>query len=170
MANNLNMNVPVLMLDVRERASNLKALKKELKDDKNKLFQMAVAMDNELTEKLIEIGRADNYEVCRLAFFHSLLLQDHGRQKKISPTAPLFEAINLVRTQIASDESDSNKTQRRILMDQISNHCLHQEFKNYWALLPKGEVRSVCIVLSVYVCDCACVRECVRVCVCCLPT
>ena len=54
------MNVPVLMLDVRERASNLKALKKEHKDDKAELFQMAVAMDNELTEKLVEIGRADN--------------------------------------------------------------------------------------------------------------
>jgi hypothetical protein len=41
---------------------------------------------------------------------------------------------------MASDESDSDKTQRRTLMDQISNHCLHQEFKNYWSLYPKSEV------------------------------
>ena len=140
------MNVPVLMLDVRERASNLKALKKELKDDKEELFQMALAMDNELTEKLAEVGKADNFEICRLAFFHSLLLQDHGNQKKIPHTAPLYEAINLVRVQMASDESDSDKTQRRMLMDKISNHCLHQEFKNYWSLYPKAEVdRLACV-------------------------
>jgi hypothetical protein len=36
-ASYLNMNVPVLMLDVRERAPNLKALKKELKDNKEEL-------------------------------------------------------------------------------------------------------------------------------------
>ena len=99
MANYLNMNVPVLMLDVRERASNLKALKKELKNDKEELFQMAVAMDIELTGKLLEVGRADNYEACRLAFFHGLLLQDHGSRKKIPHTAPLYEAINETRKQ-----------------------------------------------------------------------
>ena len=140
MANYLNMNVPVLMLDVRERASNLKALKKEHKDDKAELFQMAVAMDNELTEKLVEIGRADIYEACRLAFFHDLLLQEHGNQKRIPRTAPLYEAVSIVRAQMASEESDSDKTLRRLLMDQISNHCLHQEFKNYWSLYPKAEV------------------------------
>ena len=134
-ANYLNMRVPLLMLDLRERPVLQKM-------DPLKLFETAKKNDNELMDKLAEAGRTDIYELCRLSYLHSLLLQNHDSNAgiKVPDTAPLHQAISLVRTQMKSADNDDVRTQRRRLIDEVGEHCLHKEFQSYWALLPQAEI------------------------------
>ena len=136
------MKVPVLVLDIRKRdlGQYQEADGKMLTGER--LFARMKEVEEELFESIKAIGSADVYEQCRIAHFHSMLLQDPDVsstgtyvQTKSRRHTQLFEAIRKRRESNRDKESEDES--KKPLARQIAEFLTRMEYRAYWTLLPK---------------------------------
>jgi len=104
-------------------------------------LQTALAQDVALGQALAAQGKADIYEVCRLAHLHSLVLQDPDitcpADTKADADDALWEAIEKMRARMR--QADSSNSDRLQLLGIIVDHCVQREFESYWQLKSDDE-------------------------------
>ena len=133
------MKVPVLVLDIRQRED---AHYKNFDPKKNadELFEMMRLAEEDVFMKIQQRGSADVYEQCRLAHFHSWLLQDrdiilYGTKKGSQEMAirPLWQIIN---DKQKFREQESEESSKRPMAKKIAEFLVMMEYRAYWALIP----------------------------------
>lgn len=110
-------------------------------------LQTALAEDVKLGQELAAKGKADIYEVCRLAYLHSLVLQDpditspSDAKTNVDDDDPLWEAIEKTRSRMR--QADNSNSYRHELLDIIVDHCVQREFESYWQLKSNHEKEAL---------------------------
>ncbi len=149
-ANYLNMKVPLLFLDVRQDPAHPDGLGHcsptgkavSVQGGNNDLMlslEEAMRLDHELTNGLASQGKADIYEVCRIARFHSqFLAKKIDTEDKVEP-ATIWEAMEMTRKAMKSANNSEEIMRRQYMLDTIMEHCVQKEFENYWNLFSEKE-------------------------------
>ena len=141
----LNMTVPLLLLDIRQRDEQFMRVASTA--DKREQLQRLIAADNDMCDALVNENRSpDTYEMCRMAHLHSHCLQTppgHSAAGAISKDAPLWQAIIETHAQMQSAQSDGNREIHKQLLEVVSEHCLQKEFEAYWRMLPAQELKKL---------------------------
>ena len=149
----LNMKVPLLLVDLRDRPGPDKYSvpgpeedEQAMEQRENERLQEAIRLDNELTLELNRAGKADIYENCRIAYFHSRFLTSTsiGSEAEAKQSRPktIWQAIDMTRKLMQSAGSGEEAAKKQRLLDTIMDHCVQKEFENYWNLLSEEEKES----------------------------
>ena len=160
----LNMSVPVLLIDIRERKSYAKqslstpgetsgdaqssgdpnfhdGLKREKKKREiqgiRKLFVEMREKDLEFVEAMEKEGKADIYDLCRLAHFHSMLLMP--RKVESTKNMSLHAAIQNEFDASQTFTDDETVQMWEQLQSEIVEYLVDREFATYWQLKPAEE-------------------------------
>ena len=108
------------------------------------IFQKMKMSDELICNKLLAIGRADLFEISRLAFFHQHLLQaSSSAGNKGREGVKLYESI--LEEERAKVTASINYVARfkAILMNKVTDWCTQAEFKAYWALKSDEEKKEI---------------------------
>jgi hypothetical protein len=139
--------------------------------EKLRKLQEALEQDNALSADLASLpeGKADIYEVCRIAHLHSLVLQDPdilasankggiaddqaSGGAKVGGQLPVVEELAvrasdslgmaICKTRKKMERSDSSGAEKQKILDIVVEHCVHKEFQNYWQLKSRREVEEL---------------------------
>jgi hypothetical protein len=152
----LNMKVPLLLLDLRDRpvseseeveqTMSEQDRKEALEHHERERLAEAIRLDNELSIDLNRAGKADIYESCRVAYFHSRFLKStsSGSEAEVKRSRPktIWQAIDVTRKQMQNAGSGEDALKKQRLLETVMEHCVQKEFENYWNLLSEEEKES----------------------------
>ena len=155
----MHMDMPVLVLDVRNRTphkiehpnigENLvqdpneqqREFEKRLEIDAiqkvdrlKELFEELKQNDGHFQNLMHQNFKVDFLELCRLAHFHSVLFPKEDR--KTDMTQSLNVAINEAFQASLSFKSDLASKKLKALITEVTEHLVDQEYKAYWTLKP----------------------------------
>ena len=161
----INMQVPVLLLDIRKRQpytikfpsdavcsqgmsmtdsataedmSRYKSMRKV--EALEQLFREMEQRDLEFDRQMLEAGKVDIFEICRMAHFHGHLLpKEEAEVKNVS----LFEAIEAAFEKTKVFNGDEARGRWNKLMDDVVQYLISREFKAYWDLKPDEEIKEL---------------------------
>jgi len=108
------------------------------------LFDVAKQSDETYSARLMQIGRADIFETCRLAYFHSFLIQDREKTSSSARSKMrLYERIASEEETLQSATQDTSSKFRGLLLDKITDWCTQAEFRAYWELKSEAEKQEI---------------------------
>lgn len=103
------------------------------------LFEVIKRVDEAYATRLMQMGRADIYEACRLAFFHSFLIQDREKWTAGASKMLLFETVAAEEEALQSASHDTSAKFRSLILNKTTDWCTQAEFRAYWELKPDVE-------------------------------
>ena len=102
------------------------------------LFEIARRHDEAYAQRLMEAGKADIYEVCRLAYFHSLFFQKDSKPQG-NERMSLYERILAEEKDLQAASVDVAGKFMNLLQNKVAEWCTIAEFRAYWALKSQDE-------------------------------
>jgi hypothetical protein len=133
MFNLTQVNIPVLLLDVRAKETYPKDLQGQA------LLDEAVKRHTARVDIMRASGKEDLFECCRIAHFHQLLTHGaKGVDDKNQPKVELWRAIRFKKDQKASS---GQSPEHRAMLMRITDFLLEEEYKAYWGLLTQEQMR-----------------------------
>ena len=83
-------------------------------------------------QRLMAMGLADIYEICRVAFFHAALLQ--CAEEKVQWMTLYERIVDEEKAMQSTGTADLATKFRDTLLHKVSDWCTQAEFKAYWEL------------------------------------
>ena len=105
------------------------------------VFEVMRRSDESYSQRLMTMGLADIYEVCRVAFFHAALLQ--CAEEKVQWMTLYERIVDEEKAMQSTGTADLATKFRDTLLHKVSDWCTQAEFKAYWELKSQHEKAEI---------------------------